>query len=282
MPTELQNFLSFSAIIASLVALGGVIWSNAKTSDRQGRDLRHDSKERHRDRIENSRIDVFLELLGAEPNAGATLSNLSEIRLSDGATQDLLNELNAACSKCRLLGSQETASLAYELQNAFAAGLSKLLIAARPIRDVNTDIDITDSLYKESFSDGQRILAQIKNENESGRPDPARFKALMSAFESTRSTYTAYSNERNEHWQRKISLQRPYYEAVKEVTDGLGRISLLLNRSMRDDLGLETNLELFQKRYEENRDKLFSQLDEVLSMSTRQETTVERFEPNTN
>ena len=273
MTLTVQEFLNFSALLASLIALGGVIWSNSKTSERQNDQLRHDSTERHRERIVSARIDVYLELLSAQPKAAEALSRLPDTDLTTGKPIAEFQGLISACSKCQLLGSQETASITMELQNSYAIALTKLLTAARPIHETNTNIKISDDLYKDSFADGQRILAQIKVENESGRPDRVRFDALMRAFENASATYNSFAEQRNEHWEGKLKLQREFIESIKSATDDLGNIMISLNQSMRDDLGLDTNLDLFKKRSNESRDKLFRTLDQFLDQTLSQGRT---------
>lgn len=174
----------WSGVVASFISLAGVVLSNRSSLERLKEQLRHDSHEKHRDRISELRKEVYLELATQMTYAGGHLGSLAG---KDPTTADLGGPLQAAMAelaKAQLIGTRETAALAAEMAAIYGEALFNLMAAAKPMHDLKIDIKISGDMYDQQFSQAKRVIAEIAALNESGIPNPAKMAALQRSFEN--------------------------------------------------------------------------------------------------
>lgn len=141
----------WSGIVASFISLAGVVLSNRSSLKRLKEQLRHDSEEKHRDRISQLRRDVYLRLATQMTYAGGHLGSLAS---KDPTTEDLggpLQDAMAELAKAQLVGSRETAALAAEMAAAYGEALFNLMAAAKPLHDLKIDIKSRVTCTTKSF-----------------------------------------------------------------------------------------------------------------------------------
>lgn len=242
----------WSGIVASFISLAGVVLSNRSSLDRLKEQLRHDSSEKHRDRISELRKSVYLELATQMTYASGHLGSLAG---KDPTTADLggpLQAVMAELAKAQLVGSRETAALAAEMAAIYGEALFNLMVAAKPMHELKIDIRISGEMYDQEFAQAKRVLTEITALNESGAPNPNRMAALQRSFDNFRQSYTKHSSDRDTAWENYNSENKSFFQAVfKEI----GRISpaqIKLLSAVRAEIGLGTDISELNRRMKEN------------------------------
>ena len=242
----------WSGIVASFISLAGVVLSNRSSLERLKEQLRHDSGEKHRDRISELRREVYLELTTQITAAGGHLGSLAG---KDPTAADFAGPLLAAMAelaKAQLIGSREASALAAELAAIYGEALFNLIAAAKPMHDLKIDIKISGDLYDQEFAQAKRVLAEITALNESGTQNPAKMSALQRSFENYRGSYTQHSNERNAAWESYNALNKSFLQAVLKELGKISSAQIKLVCAIRTEIGLDTDASELTRRMEEN------------------------------
>lgn len=261
--------LVWSGVIAAIISLtgavGGVILSNRSSERRLLDQLRHDAAEKHRDRLAALRKEVYLGLF---EELAAVSGHLGALAGKDPVGENLGAPLQAAMAqlgKVQLIGSQRTALLAGELSNLYGESLFRLMLAATPMHQLKIDIGIADRAFNEHMAEAQRAHREIRAMNESGKPDPANFKALRASGEFAREQYEATGETRSNAWDSFNSLQKPFMQAVYSELSLLGPAQAKLMAAMREEIGLTADLNFILERFEQTQKRMQSAVDGLLS-----------------
>ena len=192
----------WSGIVAAAISLAGVVLSNWSTARRLRMQLQHDATEKLNDRLGALRKEVYLQLYS---DITALQGHLGSLSAKDPTTPEFSAPIQAVVTqlaKVQLVGSAEVMEQASELSAAFTESLFHLMVAAKPMHEVRTEIALADQFYNQNMQEAQRINAEMVAENESGRPDPSRMAALQRSFENFRAQYNTHRQERDEAWER--------------------------------------------------------------------------------
>ena len=254
----------WSGIVAALISLGGIVLSNRASIARLREQLQHDAREKHRDRLASQRRDVYLSLVAETNRANGHLGSLAAKDPTDGNFGEPLQAAIAELSKVQLIGSREAAAAAAELTALYGEALLRLVGIAKPMHEAKIDIRIADDLYQQSFSQGQRVLAEITAENESGAPNQTRLASLFQSFENYREQYSSQSEERNAAWEKYNANHQHFARAVLEETKRLGPAQINLTCAIRSEAGLDTDASELRRRLEDNYKRASHAIDEVL------------------
>lgn len=246
----------WSGIVASFISLAGVVLSNRSSLERLKEQLRHDSGEKHRDRISQLRREVYLKLATQMTYAGGHLGSLAG---KDPTAEDLggpLQEAMAELARAQLVGSRETAALAAEIAAIYGEALFNLMAAAKPLHDLKADINISGNMYNQEFLQAKRVISEITSLNESGAQNSEKMAALQRSFENYRKNYTKYSDERNAAWESYHSHNKSFLDAVFiELTKiSVAQTKLLI--AVRTEIGLDTDASELNRHMEENQARM--------------------------
>jgi len=254
----------WSGIIAALVSLGGVVLSNKASVNRLKEQLQHDAREKHRDRLASLRKDVYLALVAEVNKANGYLGSLANKDPTEGDFGGPLQSAIAKLAEVQLVGSRESSAAAAELSSLYGEAFLRLTGTAKPIYEAKIDIKISDELYQQNFTQGQRVLAEITAENESGAPNQARLASLFKSFDNYREKYLSHSDDRNIAWKKYNSQQQHFAIAVLEEIRKLGPVSIKLTCAVRDEVGLHTDASELKRRLEKNNERASYAIDELL------------------
>ncbi len=255
----------WSGIIASFISLAGVVLSNRSNLERLKEQLRHDSSEKHRDRISELRKNVYLELATQMTYAGGHLGSLAG---KDPTTADLVGPLQGAMeelAKVQLVGTNETAALASEMTSIYGEALFKLIAAAKPLHDLKIDIKISGDLYDQEFVQAKRVISEITALNESGAPNPDRSAALQRSFENYRQSYTKYSGERDTAWKLYNVHNKSFIQAVFAELGKIAPTQIKLLGAVRSEIGLDTNVVELNRRMDATQARMEKAIADLLA-----------------
>jgi hypothetical protein len=255
----------WSGVVASFITLAGVVLSNRSSLDRLKEQLRHDSSEKHRDRISQLRRDVYLELTTQITFAGGHLGSLAG---KDPTAEDLAGPLQKAMAelaKAQLVGTRETSALAAELSSVYGEALFNLMAAAKPMHDLKIDIKISGDLYDQEFAQAKRVLGEITALNESGTPNPAKMSALQRSIEIFQRSYTQHSEARNTAWESYNTLNRSFVQAVFKELGKISPVQIKLACAIRTEIGLDTDASELTRRMEDNQTRMENAMTDLLA-----------------
>lgn len=259
----------WSGVVASFISLGGVVLSNRSSLERLKEQLRHDSGERHKDRLYELRKDLYLELTAQMTGA---LGHLGSLAAKDPTADDLAGPFQsviAGLAKAQLVGTRQTAALASELSTSYGEALIHLIGAAKPMHDLKSDIKISGDMYDQEFAQARRVLSEITTLNESGAPNPAKMSALQRSFENYKNNYTHYSNERDTAWAKYNNLHRSFLAAVSEELNKIAPIQIHLVSAIRAEVGLDTDTSELVQRMENNQARMIHATEDLLAKLER-------------
>lgn len=261
----------WSGALAAIISLAGVILSNWSSRNRIREQLKHDSIEKHNERVAALRKDVYLGLVTQMANAQAHLGSLAT---KDPTSDDLAKPLQSVLSalgQTQLIGTEETADLASDLATAYGEALFKLIAAVSPLHETKTQINITGKLYDQQYVQAQRVIAEMTALNESGRPDPTRMAALQRSFKNYRKSYEGYSSERNSAWDKFNDLQSTFLQAVFEEIERISPIHTRLTCAIRREIGLPSNVAAQLSLLEVRRNRIASAASKLLAKINRRD-----------
>lgn len=254
----------WSGILASVITLAGVILSNRSSLERLREQLRHDAREKHRDRVSELRKVVYLELTTQMMRANGHLGSLAGKDPTSGDFGEPLQSAISELAKAQLIGTRETSAIAGELATTYGEVLMRLIMAAKPLHETKTDIKIASEMYDQQYAQAMRVLGEITSENESGTPDPTRMAALNLSFDRYRAHYTKYSEERNAAWDSYNAQQRGFATTVLEEIKRIAPLTSRLTLAIRSEIGLDTDFSELKRRLDESQVRATAAIDELL------------------
>jgi hypothetical protein len=258
-------YLIWAALLGSGLTLIGVLLSNWSSGKQLRKQLTHDSQEKQKDRILSLRKEVYLN---ATEQLAKVNSHLGRLPKLDPTKHDLdaeLSEFVAASSKLRLVCQPATAAVADELTTMYGEIFVRLLAKAYPIQNINTDIRICTDFYERCNAEAERTLAEMKHQNETGRPDPVHFAALQTSCQSAQQDAKRYAEERSGlYGQHKVAL-RKYTIAMLTEVRAVAALQVDLTAAVRAELDLETDVAELKTKLKANLERMDKSIQGLLA-----------------
>lgn len=237
-----------AAIVSLTGAVAGVALSNRSSERRLGDQLLHDAAEKQRDRLAALRREVYLKLF---EELAAVGGHLGALAAKDPVAENLGAPLQAAMSqlgKVQLIGSQQTAFLAGDLSCLYGEALFRLMLAAKPLHDLNIDISLADKSFQDGITEAQRVNQEKQRIRESGIQDAPRMNALQDSFNHAEETYQAAAAQQSASWDEFNSLQPQFMQAVFGELQAIAPAQARLMDAMRQEIGLPSDLDFMLER----------------------------------
>lgn len=232
----------WSAVIASILTLSGVLISNRSNTDRLKLQLQHDANEKAKERTATLRREVYLRTAEELVKANAHLASLPQLDLTKANLADGLQGFSSAAARLQLVAEPKTALLVGQLSSEYGELVFKLMTHLIPVGKSRVDIQIADDLYTKAQAEVSRVLSEMSKINESGKPDPQVFEALDLSFKFQQSQTKKYADDRNAAWtnfnHQNLSFQRYFLTQLKDI--GSKQIPVMIE--IRRDLGLTGDL----------------------------------------
>src|SRR3546814_4906691 len=90
---------------------------------------------------------------------------------------DGLKDILSTSAKVQLVSEPETTQLLGELTTRYGEIFLTLISKVQAVHSLKIDIDIANDFYEQSQAEVSRTLSEIRQINESGRPDPVRYRS---------------------------------------------------------------------------------------------------------
>jgi hypothetical protein len=254
----------WSGLLASLVTLSGVMLSNRSNTKRLLQQLEHDATQKNKDRIAVLHREVYLKAAEELARASGFLGTISQL---DPAKQNIaqgLSEFFAVSAKVQLIAQPTTSRLAGELTLRYGELIMRLIQKVMPVHDLNSQIRLTNDFAQRNQAEVDRVLAEMKQLNESGVSDRARFEALERSFHHAQEMTNSFATKRESLWAQQVSANREFNITLFQEMREVGPVQTQVMAALRSELGLETNVQEYQQRMEENWARMDMQLRAVL------------------
>ncbi|WP_295941473.1 hypothetical protein [uncultured Xanthomonas sp.] len=238
----------WSGIVAAAISLAGVVLSNLSTARRLRMQLKHDADEKLKDRLSVLRKEVYLQLYSDITTIQGHLGALSSKDPTSPEFAAPVQAVNTQLAKVQLVGSTEVTEYAAELTALFTESLCNLMLSAKPLHELRTDISIADKFYNENLQEAQRINGEMVALNESGRPDATRMAALQRSFDNFREQYTKYGKERSDAWKKYNESQSDFVGSVKKQIERVGPTQARLMAAIKNEIGVNTDVAILLDR----------------------------------
>lgn len=255
----------WSGIVAAAISLAGVIFSNSSTTKRLKIQLDHDANEKLKDRLGLLRKEVYLQLFSDISTLQAHLGSLSAKDPTSPEFSAPIQAANEQLAKAQLVGGKDVMDISGELMARFTESLIKLMIAAKPLHKLRTDISIATKFYDENLQKSQRAIDDMTKLRESGTLDPERMEALKISAEWFSSQCDQYHTERMTSWDKYNSAQIDFVASVKAHIGYVSPVQAQLLAAIKNEIGVSTDANLLLKQIEKNQERMEKALEVVLA-----------------
>lgn len=255
----------WSAVIASVLTLSGVLISNWSNTGRLRIQLQHDAAEKAKERTAALRRDVYLCVAEELTKATSHLAWLPQSDLTKTNAADGFQGFFAAAARLQLVAEPKTALLVNQLVSAYGELLLRLMARLMPLQKVRVDISISDDLYNKAQAEVTRVLAEMARFNEAARVDDAIFGALQRAFDAHQGQAKEYAARRSASWDQFHRLNVEFCRQLMTELRAVGEQQIPVMIEIRRDLGLTAELGAFREQMGAQWNRMMAQLDTTLS-----------------
>jgi len=255
----------WSGVIASILALSGVLISNWSGTNRLRMQLQHDAAEKAKERTAILRGEVYLRAVEELTRANSHLASLLQSDLAKTNAADGLQGFFAEAAKLQLVAEPKTALLVNQLVAAYGDLSLRIIARLIPLQDARTDISINDDLYKKAQVEVTRVLAEMAKFNEAAQVNETVFDALQRAFEAYQAQAKTCADARSAAWDEfnrlNVEFCRQLFVDMRQI--GEQQIPVLIE--IRRDLGLTAELGAFREQMDVQWKRTAAQIDAMLS-----------------
>lgn len=232
----------WSGVIASLLTLGGVLLTNRGNSKRLNDQLTHDASEKAKERIFQTRRDVYLKATEELVKANAYMAAIPTMDATKTNVSDGLNELLSSLSKVQLIAETEASKATTKLMSAYGSMFLTAIQYLPPISSAKTSIDLSQEYLNSTHNKIQQILDLKEAQNRLPNPDAGIVEYLDRQYESYRRETEYYSKEVDGHWKtHNIALEQFHSHVLSKVLENLP-LQIELMKEIRRDLGLDADI----------------------------------------
>jgi len=254
----------WSALLASVIALGGVLLSNRNSLRQLQIRQQHESLEKERDRRSALRNSLYLKVVEEAAGVSAYLASLPTMDPTARNLGDGLQPFVRLSSQVQLAASDETAKAMAELTAAYSELFSRLMIKAIPVHDANRQIELNDRHYDRHIANAELGLNEMRSLVQSGQADQKRFDALKASIDGYQALADQYAEARQAAYDSAnaalIAYQVEMIEGMTKPADLLLELTVLL----RGEIGLSTDVEAFRQTLAEARQRAQRTIDELV------------------
>jgi hypothetical protein len=255
----------WSAVIASVLTLSGVLISNWSSTNRLRMQLEHDAAEKTKERTAILRREVYLRAAEELTRANSHLASLPQSDLAKTNAADGLQNFFAEAAKLQLVAEPKTALLINQLVATYGELSLRLMARLMPLQEARTEISINDDLYNKAQAEVTRVLAEMAKFNEAAQVDDAVFGALKRAFDAYQAQAKTYADARGAAWDEFSRLNVEFCKQLLVDMRQIGEEQIPVLIEIRRDLGLTAEIGAFREQMDAQWKRMATQIDEMLS-----------------
>jgi hypothetical protein len=266
MKTQFLDFLIkipdavWAAVIASLLTLGGVLFTNRGSYKRLLKQLEHDSLQKDRERNMGIRRQVYLDAAEAITEMHNIINKMCNLSISDADISMTVSKSSAIVSKVYVICSSETINSISKLMSAFTCRYLEILSERIPLIRRQLDIDIQNELILKSSKDRDQLLEIMKNLRIQGVKDARLEETIKNNFDFQQDQISKLIQKQkdlieiNRLEQGKLAIK--CFQASKEISEYFPSAINSVRKEMDIPFDEEAYRNVISKQWEESEKSL--------------------------
>lgn len=270
---SLKDFIPLGLGICTLIGVGLTLWHASwrmkkelsAAADRASDDRQHDREMAHKERITEGRRTAYLEVVEELVRARTFLGSFAGRDFEAFDLSAGFQGLAVATAKIDILGDMSTVLKARALSDLINSSMLKCLERAMPLAQIGSEILRHNEGYESAQLETKRILAAMRNHNESNKQDEAAFAALQRSFKIEQDRAATEAEQRESAQKARALGQIEFAEFLSEVLEPINKNVDDLISLVREELGLSTSLELLAESTKSSREILRTATTDLLN-----------------
>lgn len=253
----------WSAIVGSLLTLGGVALSNRSHHQRLLVQLEHERLQKRQDREMQLRKEVYLEAAEAISAGLNLIPRLADLNVPYEKLGEQYAEKSAAVSRLHVVATGKTAKALAQLTSELSTTYFRLLAKRHPLVRDQQQVAFLGQQINQFASERDRMLMLMKQANIEGAMDERKWNVLDENFkfeqERVDDTIVRQRQLQGEHYQRHLD----YFRECLEASRGIAKLVIPLLAAVREEMELPFDEQAYAQTLEE--------------VASRQEATIQQF-----
>ena len=228
------------------IILGGIISYivGIKTLKKQ---LKHDSIEKDKERKLSTKKELYLQAVEIFSKTNSYIGSLVNANLKDTNISDGFKDLFSSFSKIILISDKETVEAVTKLSTEYQKLILRLTTKLGSLSGIKNSLDLEKDFHDKSQKEIDRVLIQMRENNESVTGSKERLMRLNRTFEiESKNTKDCDENIKK--------LNKQYHQKqlvfVKELLEDTKRLSPLIKTifyNLRRELEIDTDIQAFNE-----------------------------------
>jgi len=238
----------WSGVIAAFIALAGVVLSNKGNNKRLETQLKHDGNEKHKERVSALRKEIYLQAVDEVTLASNYLVTTIHGDMNNIDMRSDLKGITTALARLVIVAYLETTKISNKFGSHFGLLMLKVFEAMLPMQRLNDDIKLIEKQLSAASDEVSRLLMQI---NELEKNNDHEIIAALSARHTEQSDILqGFATAQGEAYDQYREKSKVINELLLPDIIELSRIQLQLMISIRQDLGIVTDVAELQRQLE--------------------------------
>lgn len=232
----------WSGVIAGLITLGGVIFSNLTSIWIQHRQFKNDRTARQDERIFAARERCYVEYIQHANDAAARLGLVADETFDTQEYSNAISNVLSSLQKIQIVGSSGTAAIASRLIRETTDLSLQSQLKSLPVRSSRLDRSLALEEFNSEIQLGKQIVEEIKLRTLNNNLDRRTDMLLNSRYREHESNWVRANEERKGFDQRVIQSLNEFNEYVLLESLRLAPLQIEMFSSIRTELGLTPEL----------------------------------------
>lgn len=227
----------WSAIIASLLTLIGVLLTNKGNNLRFTKQLEHEGSQRDKEREINLRREVYLSASEAIAEAQGSITKFPNSTIQE--LQDRFNNstLSANLNKIHIVASERTVSAIGSFGERFSEAIASLMVKKIVLQTLEDEVKTINENINSMLATREQILEQIQ-EIPKTQENSAYIDTLFKQFNETDLPLNTLFEERDTKTPKLLEQNFAYQQECLDESFSVGQTLIEANLAIRQELKL--------------------------------------------
>lgn len=232
----------WTALLASLTTLFGVIVADWRNTSRQIKQHRFEAEQKKLDRTMALRQELYVPMADILSDAAAYFLRMPHLKfegrdlVEDENVTGPLSKLHSATAKLAIIAEAPTAVLAQKLTAKFSETHSILLEAAQPLKTAMMEANVARISKADIEALFERITEALELHMASGKPKDNSWNEMVAQQEKYLNAFEASSTRHLEMLKKEAREKVEYLCRVRDKLGALQALNLELLIAMREEI----------------------------------------------
>lgn len=255
----------WAAVIASLLTLVSVFFTNRNARIQQLASLKHDAAQRDREREMSLRREVYLRVAEAISKSQNLLVRLPDLNISDQELNAEFRQDSAFIAKIQVVGTNATVQAVSMLLQKLATAYMELSLQRFRLIERKNKITLMTNFIDKSLKEVDRYIELMKQLNLGGNADPRVWQVVTDNLEFERKRQEGYDNQKQQLLREQKNELLQFTKLCIERFIGVSQYIPPAVFAVREELELALDKEAYLKMFNENTEKGKAVFDSFLA-----------------